>query len=339
MTRRRLIAGGAGHRAGAVGVTRRWRRATPATPRRPRTGYCRRRSRELRGGAAVDHRANGFDPARDRARLRLGQHPPPRERPRAARVGAGRGRPGDRGRARRPVRRLDLQRPHPRARRCAHARASGCGSRSSTAPPTRTRSTSTASTRPSMDGVPGLGGGRDRARRPHGLRVRRRCRPGCTSTTATSGRWPSTSPRGSTARSSSTPKDGREDADELVMVMNGFDTNFDRANEVYAANTIGFAYMDRPIEVAAGRARARLPRQRARVRPRSTRSTCTGTSSTTSRPAPAQEPSEFTDTVMLCQGQRGILEWRFPYPGRVHVPRAPVRVHRARLAGLLRGQR
>ena len=27
-------------------------------------------------------------------------------------------------------------------------------------------------------------------------------------------------------------------------------------------------------------------------------------------------PSELTDTVMLCQGQRGILEWRFPYPGK-----------------------
>ena len=43
------------------------------------------------------------------------------------------------------------------------------------------------------------------------------------------------------------PAEPREEADELVMVMNGFDTNFDRANEVYAANTIGFAYMDRPI--------------------------------------------------------------------------------------------
>jgi FtsP/CotA-like multicopper oxidase with cupredoxin domain len=45
------------------------------------------------------------------------------------------------------------------------------------------------------------------------------------------------------------PADGREDADELVMVMNGFDTNFDRANEIYAANAIGFAYMDPPIRV------------------------------------------------------------------------------------------
>ena len=27
-------------------------------------------------------------------------------------------------------------------------------------------------------------------------------------------------------------------------------------------------------------------------------------------------PSEYTDTVMLCQGQRGIVEIRFPHPGR-----------------------
>ena len=47
------------------------------------------------------------------------------------------------------------------------------------------------------------------------------------------------------------PKDGRAEADEMVMVMNGFDTNFDRANEFYAANTIGFAYMHQPIAVAA----------------------------------------------------------------------------------------
>ena len=28
------------------------------------------------------------------------------------------------------------------------------------------------------------------------------------------------------------------------MVMNGFDTNFDRSNEVYAVNTVAFDYMD-----------------------------------------------------------------------------------------------
>jgi FtsP/CotA-like multicopper oxidase with cupredoxin domain len=28
------------------------------------------------------------------------------------------------------------------------------------------------------------------------------------------------------------------------------------------------------------------------------------------------EPVEYTDTIMQCQGQRGILELRFPYEGR-----------------------
>ena len=30
----------------------------------------------------------------------------------------------------------------------------------------------------------------------------------------------------------------------------------------------------------------------------------------------SKTPSELTDTVMLCQGQRGILEWRFRHPGK-----------------------
>src|SRR5918995_3761420 len=45
------------------------------------------------------------------------------------------------------------------------------------------------------------------------------------------------------------PKQGRDDADELAMVMNGFDTNFDMANEVYAVNTVGFHYQRHPIRV------------------------------------------------------------------------------------------
>ena len=33
------------------------------------------------------------------------------------------------------------------------------------------------------------------------------------------------------------------------MVMNGFDTNFDRSNEVYAVNTVAFEYLHRPVVV------------------------------------------------------------------------------------------
>jgi FtsP/CotA-like multicopper oxidase with cupredoxin domain len=111
------------------------------------------------------------------------------------------------------------------------------------------------------------------------------------------------------------PKEGREDADEMVMVMNGFDTNFDRANEIYAANTIGFAYMDKPIQVAqSDLVRIYLVNvleydliNSFHLHGNLFNYFPTGTSKT---------PSEFTDTVMLCQGQRGILEWKFAYPGR-----------------------
>jgi FtsP/CotA-like multicopper oxidase with cupredoxin domain len=111
------------------------------------------------------------------------------------------------------------------------------------------------------------------------------------------------------------PADGREEADELVMVMNGFDTNFDRANEVYAANTIGFAYMDRPLAVSLG---SLIRVYLVNVLEYDLINSFhlhgnlfdwypTGTS---------RRSSELTDTVMLCQGQRGILEWRFKYPGK-----------------------
>lgn len=111
------------------------------------------------------------------------------------------------------------------------------------------------------------------------------------------------------------PAGGRHEADELVMVMNGFDTNFDRANELYAANTIPFAYMNRPIQAR----RDELVRvylvnvleydliNSFHLHGNLFNYFPTGTGAAA---------SELTDTVMLCQGQRGILEWRFPYAGK-----------------------
>jgi FtsP/CotA-like multicopper oxidase with cupredoxin domain len=111
------------------------------------------------------------------------------------------------------------------------------------------------------------------------------------------------------------PKKGREDADELVMVMNGFDTNFDRVNEIYAVNTIGFTHMDDPVRVK----RDELVRiylvnvleydllNSFHLHGNFFRYIPTGT---------ALEGAELTDTIMQCQGQRGILEMRFPHAGR-----------------------
>ena len=111
------------------------------------------------------------------------------------------------------------------------------------------------------------------------------------------------------------PKQGRPDADELVMVMNGFDTNFDRSNEVYAVNTVAFAYQHEPVRVK----RDQLVRiylvnalefdlmNSFHVHANFFHYFPTGTS---------LEPTELTDTVIQGQGQRGVLELRFPYEGK-----------------------
>jgi FtsP/CotA-like multicopper oxidase with cupredoxin domain len=111
------------------------------------------------------------------------------------------------------------------------------------------------------------------------------------------------------------PADGRPDADELVMVMNGFDTNFDRANEVYAVNTVAFAYMHDPIRVKRGEL-VRIYLVNAlefdfvnsfHIHANFFDYYPTGT---------RLEPRDFTDTVIQGQGERGILELRFPYTGK-----------------------
>jgi FtsP/CotA-like multicopper oxidase with cupredoxin domain len=111
------------------------------------------------------------------------------------------------------------------------------------------------------------------------------------------------------------PKESRPPADELVMVMNGFDTNFDQANEIYAVNTVGFHYLHEPIRVRRGElVRIYLVNllefdqiNSFHVHANFFHYYPTGTS---------LQPSEFTDTVVQGQGQRGILELRFPHPGK-----------------------
>jgi manganese oxidase len=98
---------------------------------------------------------------------------------------------------------------------------------------------------------------------------------------------------------------------EFVMVMNGFDTNFDDENEFYAANTIPFAYFDRPIRVARRRP-VRLylinitefdPINSLHLHGHFFDYYDHGTT---------LEPTHRTiDTVMMCQAQRGILEFSF----------------------------
>jgi FtsP/CotA-like multicopper oxidase with cupredoxin domain len=111
------------------------------------------------------------------------------------------------------------------------------------------------------------------------------------------------------------PEQGRPEADELILVQNAFDTNFDRENEVYAVNTVAFAYMHEPIRVKRDQLiRIYLlnmveydPVNSFHLHANFFHRFPTGTS---------LEPAELTDTVAQGQGQRDILELRFPYTGR-----------------------
>jgi FtsP/CotA-like multicopper oxidase with cupredoxin domain len=111
------------------------------------------------------------------------------------------------------------------------------------------------------------------------------------------------------------PKEPREPADELVMVMNGFDTNFDADNEVYAVNTVAHHYMHEPIKVDVGRL-VRMYVVNVTEFDLINSLHLHGMFFGVNRTGTAGAASETTDTVMLCQGERAILETRFRYPGQ-----------------------
>jgi FtsP/CotA-like multicopper oxidase with cupredoxin domain len=111
------------------------------------------------------------------------------------------------------------------------------------------------------------------------------------------------------------PKRGRPPARELVMVMNGFDVNFDGENEVYAVNTVPFAYQAEPIVLRQNELnRIYLVNvlefdllNSLHIHATFFNLFRTGTSLT---------PHEFTDTVSMGQGERHILEFTYRHTGK-----------------------
>ena len=111
------------------------------------------------------------------------------------------------------------------------------------------------------------------------------------------------------------PRTARPEADELVMIMNGFDTNFDADNEVYAVNTIAHHFMHDPIKVDVGRL-VRMYLINVTEFDLINSLHLHGMFFDTYRTGTTLTPGESTDTVMLCQGERAILETKFRYPGK-----------------------
>jgi FtsP/CotA-like multicopper oxidase with cupredoxin domain len=110
------------------------------------------------------------------------------------------------------------------------------------------------------------------------------------------------------------PPEPRAPARELVMVMNGYDTDGDGENNFYTVNGLAFYYAKYPITVKRGElVRVYLVNltehdliNSMHIHANFFRYYPTGST----------DRFEYTDTVMLCQGQRGILELEFPNPGR-----------------------
>jgi FtsP/CotA-like multicopper oxidase with cupredoxin domain len=109
------------------------------------------------------------------------------------------------------------------------------------------------------------------------------------------------------------PKEPRPEAQELVLVMNGYDTDGDGGNNFYTVNGRSFYYARYPIRVR----RSKLVRiylanltefdlvnsfhlhaEFFRYQPNGT-----------------GHAWEYTDTVMQCQGQRGVVEIEFAHTG------------------------
>ena len=110
------------------------------------------------------------------------------------------------------------------------------------------------------------------------------------------------------------PPQGRPPAREMVMVMNGFSTEFNGENTFYAVNTVAFHHVDNPIQVKVGELQRiyltnltefdlinsfHLHADMFRVY----------------RTGTTLDHSELTDTVMMCQGERHVLEFTLPSPG------------------------
>jgi FtsP/CotA-like multicopper oxidase with cupredoxin domain len=103
-----------------------------------------------------------------------------------------------------------------------------------------------------------------------------------------------------------------EAVNEMVMVMNGFDTNFDGDNEVYAVNSIAFAYgMDAPIPIKRDQAQRIYLVNITEFDPINSLHLHANFFDYYDHGTTLQPTLKTVDTIMQCQAQRGILEFSF----------------------------
>ncbi|MGF1600853.1 MAG: multicopper oxidase domain-containing protein [Thermosynechococcaceae cyanobacterium] len=111
------------------------------------------------------------------------------------------------------------------------------------------------------------------------------------------------------------PPGGRPPADEMILVMGGYDINSDQRNELYAFNGIPNYFRDYPIPIVQNQL-VRLyvlnmiefdPAVTFHIHANFFQVYRTGRS---------RSPSEESDVITMGTAERHILEFRYPFPGR-----------------------
>jgi FtsP/CotA-like multicopper oxidase with cupredoxin domain len=101
---------------------------------------------------------------------------------------------------------------------------------------------------------------------------------------------------------------------ELVMVMNGFDTDGDGENEVYAVNSEAFYYARNPIQVKKGEL-VRIYLVNVLENDPLNSFHLHGNFFDEYRTGTQFESDNFTDITSFIQGERAILDVRFKFEG------------------------
>ena len=118
-----------------------------------------------------------------------------------------------------------------------------------------------------------------------------------------------------TAPSSLTHCAGRPPAREFLMMMNAFDTNFDGKNEIYAVNTVGHEFARRPIPIQAGELVRLYLINITEFDPINSLHIHAEFFDYYDHGTTLEPTHRKIDTIMQCQAQRGLVEFRYRWPG------------------------
>jgi FtsP/CotA-like multicopper oxidase with cupredoxin domain len=102
-----------------------------------------------------------------------------------------------------------------------------------------------------------------------------------------------------------------QQVNEMVMILNGFDTNFDGENEVYAANSIAFAYMNNPIKINSEQLQRIYLINITEFDPINSIHIHANFFDYYDHGTTLKPTLKTVDTIMQCQAQRGIVEVSF----------------------------